>query len=106
MRLREIRGSTRNDGAQEHPSQRVTPHPPCFEVRRPAEAAAIHRRRALQTCPTPGCPDVTPGGRCCGRLRWAPLRLVAGALLGWARPPEYPARADAGLAALARRPGR
>ncbi|MFF0727394.1 hypothetical protein [Streptomyces sp. NPDC004134] len=26
---------------------------------------------------------------------WKPLRLVAGVLLGWARPPEYPARASA-----------
>ncbi|MDA2805716.1 HNH endonuclease signature motif containing protein [Nocardiopsis suaedae] len=24
------------------------------------------RRRALQTCPTPGCPNLTPGGRCGG----------------------------------------
>lgn len=29
------------------------------------------------------------------RQEWKPLRLVAGVLLGWARPPEYPARADA-----------
>ncbi|GAA2108650.1 hypothetical protein [Streptomyces synnematoformans] len=40
------------------------------------------------------------------RLKWEPLRLVAGALLGWARPPEYPAKPDASLAALARRTGR
>ncbi|MFD5468911.1 hypothetical protein [Streptomyces sp. NPDC127105] len=25
-----------------------------------------------------------------GRLAWRPLQLVAGVLLGWARPPEYP----------------
>lgn len=24
-----------------------------------------------------------------GRLGWEPLRMLAGALLGWARPPEY-----------------
>lgn len=29
-----------------------------------------------------------------GRLGWQPLRLVAGVLLGWARPPEYPGRGD------------
>lgn len=40
------------------------------------------------------------------RLRWEPLRLVAGALLGWARPPEYPAKADTELATVARRTGR
>lgn len=27
-----------------------------------------------------------------GRLGWAPLRLMAGALLGWARPPQYDSR--------------
>lgn len=32
-----------------------------------------------------------------GRLGWQPLRLVAGVLLGWARPPEYPGRGDAPL---------
>lgn len=26
-----------------------------------------------------------------GRVGWAPLRTAAGVLLGWARPPEYPA---------------
>ncbi|WBB64083.1 hypothetical protein O7599_16875 [Streptomyces sp. WMMC500] len=39
------------------------------------------------------------------RLQWEPLRLVAGALLGWARPPEYPSKADGEPAALARRTG-
>lgn len=29
------------------------------------------------------------------RLRWAPLRVAAGWLLGWARPPQYPAVARA-----------
>ncbi|NEB00636.1 hypothetical protein [Streptomyces sp. SID13726] len=39
------------------------------------------------------------------RLRWRPLQLAAGALLGWARPPEYkPAAAGTaeGLAAMQR----
>jgi hypothetical protein len=29
------------------------------------------------------------------KQEWKPLRLVAGVLLGWARPPEYPARSAA-----------
>lgn len=37
-----------------------------------------------------------------GRLRWQPLRRVAGAFLGYARPPEYPKSPDARLASLAR----
>ncbi|MFW6690166.1 hypothetical protein [Streptomyces sp. MAR4 CNX-425] len=35
------------------------------------------------------------------KQEWKPLRLVAGVLLGWARPPEYPARAAAGASAPA-----
>lgn len=31
------------------------------------------------------------------RLDWTPLRLVAGVLLGWARPPQYPGRGEAPL---------
>lgn len=38
------------------------------------------------------------------RLGWEPLRVVAGVLLGWARPPEYSGRGgDGELAALADR---
>lgn len=33
------------------------------------------------------------------RLDWEPLRIVAGVLLGWARPPEYPGK-DAALPPL------
>ena len=40
------------------------------------------------------------------RLEWRPLQLAAGALLGWARPPEYKALASGttgkGLAAMGR----
>lgn len=42
-----------------------------------------------------------------GRLRWRPARLVAGLLLGWAAPPDYPTRRPPGddLSALLRERG-
>lgn len=36
---------------------------------------------------------------------WKPLRLAAGVLLGWARPPEYPARTPAARTAGAQTAG-
>lgn len=38
-----------------------------------------------------------------GRLGWEPLRMVAGVLLGFARPPEYPTREAAALGSVRRR---